>query len=106
METYRQFKQEVRAQAMGYELPDPRVHLCLYFHNGHHIKEVDLNFMKELTELVNVIPIIAKADTFTTEELIEVKTQLVDDAEDKQIAFFDCLSAIKVLKTEQPHSLL
>ena len=29
--------------------------------------------MKELASLVNVLPVVAKADSFTTQELVEVK---------------------------------
>ena len=74
MNTYRLFKHDQLAKdkprlmgAFGTaELPDPRVHLCLYFLNGHHIKKADLEFIKSLSGYVNILPIIAKADSFTT----------------------------------------
>lgn len=54
---------------------DYRVHCCLYFiqPTGHHLKELDIEFMKKLSDKVNLVPIIAKADTLTTEELHEFK---------------------------------
>jgi septin 2 len=52
---------------------DNRVHCCLYFISptGHGLKPLDIEFMKQLHDKVNVIPVIAKADTLTP---LEVKT--------------------------------
>ncbi|VDK20292.1 unnamed protein product [Anisakis simplex] len=59
-------------------IPDKRVHLCLYFiaPTGHGLKQLDIEFMKRLHERVNVIPVIAKADTMTADELIRFKAQV------------------------------
>ena len=35
---------------------------------GHGLKPLDIEFMRTFQDSVNIIPIIAKADTFTTEE--------------------------------------
>lgn len=50
---------------------DGRVHCCLYLINptGHGLKEIDVEFIRRLGTLVNVIPVISKADSLTTEEL-------------------------------------
>ena len=50
---------------------DNRVHLCLYFiaPTGHGLKELDIEFMRALQDRVNIIPVIAKADTLTTAEM-------------------------------------
>uniref|UniRef100_A0A3Q1EJ14 Septin n=1 Tax=Acanthochromis polyacanthus TaxID=80966 RepID=A0A3Q1EJ14_9TELE len=52
------------------QMPDSRVQCCLYFiaPSGHGLKPLDIEFMKRLHEKVNIIPLIAKADTMTPEE--------------------------------------
>lgn len=54
---------------------DSRVHVCLYFltPNGHGLKSIDLVCMKKLDSKVNIIPIIAKADTVNKQELAKFK---------------------------------
>ena len=54
---------------------DSRVHACLYFitPNGHGLKSIDLVCMKKLDAKVNIIPIIAKADTINKTELTNFK---------------------------------
>jgi len=49
---------------------DTRIHCCLYFiaPTGHSLKQIDIVVMKKLSEVVNVVPIIAKADSLTLEE--------------------------------------
>ena len=51
-------------------IQDTRIHCCLYFiaPTGHSLKQLDIIVMKKLSEVVNVIPIIAKADSLTLEE--------------------------------------
>uniref|UniRef100_A0AAQ4Q8N1 Septin n=1 Tax=Gasterosteus aculeatus aculeatus TaxID=481459 RepID=A0AAQ4Q8N1_GASAC len=58
-------------------MPDNRVHCCLYFiaPSGHGLKPLDIEFMKRLHDKVNVIPLIAKADTLTPEECQLFKKQ-------------------------------
>lgn len=50
---------------------DTRVHACLYFipPYGHGLRQIDLEFMRRLQFKVNLIPIIAKADCLTTNEV-------------------------------------
>ena len=57
---------------------DSRVHACLYFitPNGHGLKSIDLVCMKKLDAKVNIIPIIAKADTINKTELTNFKVIL------------------------------
>jgi len=45
-------------------LSDHRVHLVLYFFDGHHVKASDFTMIKRLQKYVNVLPIIPKADSF------------------------------------------
>ncbi|XP_006741746.2 septin-9-like [Leptonychotes weddellii] len=50
-------------------IPDTRVHCCLYFipATGHSLRPLDIEFMKRLSKVVNIVPVIAKADTLTLE---------------------------------------
>ncbi|KAK9818355.1 hypothetical protein WJX72_011182 [[Myrmecia] bisecta] len=48
---------------------DPRVDVCIYFIPPHRIKPIDVQFMRQLSEFVPVIPVLAKADSMTTDEL-------------------------------------
>uniref|UniRef100_A0A8C6TK40 Septin n=1 Tax=Neogobius melanostomus TaxID=47308 RepID=A0A8C6TK40_9GOBI len=54
------------------QMPDSRIHCCLYFiaPSGHGLKPLDIEFMKRLHEKVNVIPMIAKADTLTPRSIM------------------------------------
>lgn len=60
---------------------DGRVHVCLYLiqPTGHGLKEMDVEFMKQLGTLVNIIPIICKSDSLTLEELKQNKKLIQED---------------------------
>jgi len=51
-------------------IQDTRIHCALFFINptGHSLRPIDVIVMKKLSEVVNVVPIIAKADSLTLEE--------------------------------------
>eukprot|EP00730_Choanoeca_flexa_P014514 TRINITY_DN6376_c0_g1_i1.p1 TRINITY_DN6376_c0_g1~~TRINITY_DN6376_c0_g1_i1.p1 ORF type:complete len:392 (+),score=111.03 TRINITY_DN6376_c0_g1_i1:158-1333(+) len=68
-------------------IPDSRVHACLYFiaPTGHSLTPLDAEAMKQLQEAVNIIPVIAKADTFTPEELACFKQRIRDDLDHHKI---------------------
>lgn len=51
------------------EVPDERMHCCLYFLKGPRIQDRDCKLMKALESFVNVIPIIAKGDCYTLDEI-------------------------------------
>ena len=70
---------------------DKRIHCCLYFisPNGSGLKDLDIEFMKVLHEKVNLIPIIAKADSFSHDELVRYKQQLLDDIRIHSIKIYD-----------------
>ncbi|XP_055372490.1 septin-2 isoform X3 [Condylostylus longicornis] len=57
---------------------DSRIHICLYFicPTGHGLKSLDLVCMKKLDTKVNIIPIIAKADTISKIELQRFKAKI------------------------------
>uniref|UniRef100_A0A0N5AQL5 Septin n=1 Tax=Syphacia muris TaxID=451379 RepID=A0A0N5AQL5_9BILA len=71
-------------------IPDKRVHLCLYFiaPTGHGLKPLDIEFMKKLHGRVNVIPVIAKADTMTRDELLFFKRQILKEIEENNIKLY------------------
>jgi len=77
------------------DLKDNRVHLLLYFFGGHHTNASDFNNLSKLKKYVNILPIIPKADSFRTEELLRMKTDIIVNSQDRGIMFFDCIEAIK-----------
>lgn len=60
---------------------DTRIHVCLYFicPTGHGLKSIDLVCMKKLDSKVNIIPIIAKADTISKTELQRFKIKIMSE---------------------------
>jgi len=60
------------------EKTDLRVHACLYFirPTGHTLKPLDIEIMKRLGTRVNLIPVIAKADTLTQNDLFVFKQRV------------------------------
>ena len=57
---------------------DLRVHACLYFirPTGHTLKPLDIEVMKRLSSRVNLIPVVAKADTLTPSDLQRFKQRV------------------------------
>ena len=60
------------------KISDTRVNACLYFiaPTGHSLKALDIEFMKRLHKKVNLIPVIAKSDTMTNEEIAAFKERV------------------------------
>ncbi|KAG9303419.1 hypothetical protein G9A89_013745 [Geosiphon pyriformis] len=63
------------------KMVDNRVHACIYFiaPTGHSLKPLDVEFMRRLHTKVNLIPVIAKSDTLTEDEIIQFKQRILDD---------------------------
>ncbi|MCJ1369868.1 Septin spn4 [Loxospora ochrophaea] len=57
---------------------DLRVHACLYFirPTGHSLKPLDIEVMKRLSSRVNLIPVVAKADTLSLSDLAKFKQRI------------------------------
>ena len=57
---------------------DNRVHACVYFiqPTGHSLKPLDIEVMRRLHTKVNLIPVIAKSDTLTDEEITSFKARV------------------------------
>ena len=71
-------------------LSDTRVHLCLYFvcPTGHSLKRLDLETMKALDCKVNIVPIIAKADTISKSELTEFKKRIMLELNNNHVSIY------------------
>ena len=74
---------------------DTRVHCCLYFipPYGHGLRQIDLEFLRRLQYKVNLIPVIAKADTLTAEEVKRLKDNINKEIEENDIEIYqfpDC----------------
>uniref|UniRef100_A0A8C6G296 Neuronal-specific septin-3 n=1 Tax=Moschus moschiferus TaxID=68415 RepID=A0A8C6G296_MOSMO len=89
-EQYEKFLKEEVNIARKKRIPDTRVHCCLYFISptGHSLRPLDLEFMKHLSKVVNIIPVIAKADTMTLEEKSEFKQRVRKELEVNGIEFY------------------
>ncbi|XP_060696500.1 neuronal-specific septin-3-like isoform X3 [Hemiscyllium ocellatum] len=62
-------------------IPDTRVHCCVYFvpPTGHWLRPLDIEFMNRLDKIVNIVPVIAKADTLTLDERRDFKQRIRQD---------------------------
>ncbi|KAG2212377.1 putative septin [Mucor mucedo] len=71
---------------------DLRVHACLYFirPSGHSLKALDIEVMKHLGSRVNLIPVIAKADTLTPKDLAQYKINILDSIARNHIQVYSC----------------
>ena len=69
---------------------DNRVHAFLYFiePTGHSLRALDIALMKQVHEKVNLIPVIAKSDTLTDEEILEFKHRILADISHQGIKIF------------------
>lgn len=69
---------------------DGRIHVVLYLINatGHGLSEIDVKFMQHVSNLVNIIPVIAKADTLSPEELKLNKKLILEDLNNYNINYY------------------
>ncbi|CAN6632868.1 cell division control protein 3 [Trichomonascus vanleenenianus] len=70
---------------------DNRIHACIYFiqPTGHSLKPLDIVVMKKLHKKVNLVPVIAKSDTMTDEEITAFKRRILDDIKHQAIEVFE-----------------
>lgn len=75
-ENYLQEELKIKRSIQTYH--DTRIHTCLYFvaPTGHSLKSLDLVTMKKLDSKVNIVPVIAKADTISKSELHKFKIKV------------------------------
>src|SRR5271163_2470714 len=73
-------RKELTAQRERY-IQDSRVHCCLFFiqPSGHALKPIDIVVLKKLSDVVNVVPVIAKSDSLTLEERRAFKERIKEE---------------------------
>lgn len=76
-------------------ITDNRVHCCFYFISpfGHGLKPLDVEFMKQLHNKVNIVPVIAKSDALTKKEVLRLKMKVMEEIEKNNIKIYalpDC----------------
>ncbi|EKC98436.1 septin ring protein [Trichosporon asahii var. asahii CBS 8904] len=71
-------------------IPDTRIHCCVFFINptGHTLKPIDITVLKKLSEIVNVVPVIAKSDSLTLEERAAFKQRIMAELQHHQIRLY------------------
>ncbi|KAI8818057.1 Septin-domain-containing protein [Fimicolochytrium jonesii] len=83
-EQYERYLQAESSQEMRKNIRDSRVHALLYFltpSGDNRLKDLDVEFLQRLCTRVNVIPVIARADTLTPEETSAFKKAIIRDFE-------------------------
>lgn len=93
------------------QLKDNRVHACLFFINptSKGLSPMEINALKHISSRVNLIPIIAKADSLTTTELKEVKKAIKEVMEVQEIKVCEFIEDEDVKKTvlrQIPYSVI
>ncbi|AJV68292.1 Cdc3p [Saccharomyces cerevisiae YJM1478] len=73
-----------------HSINDKRIHACLYFiePTGHYLKPLDLKFMQSVYEKCNLIPVIAKSDILTDEEILSFKKTIMNQLIQSNIELF------------------
>ncbi|XP_067903289.1 septin-6 isoform X2 [Heterodontus francisci] len=74
-------QEELKIKRTLHNYHDSRIHVCLYFiaPTGHSLKSLDLVTMKKLDSKVNIIPVIAKADSISKNELQKFKIKIMSE---------------------------
>ncbi|XP_059484362.1 septin-2-like [Neocloeon triangulifer] len=88
-ESYLQEELKIKRSLTAYH--DTRIHVCLYFicPTGHGLKSLDLVCMKQLDKKVNIIPIIAKADTVSKNELQKFKSKIMAELQNNGVSIYE-----------------
>lgn len=70
---------------------DNRIHACVFFiqPTGHSLKPLDIEVMKRLHTKVNLIPVIAKSDTLTDDEITAFKRRILADIQHHKVQIFE-----------------
>lgn len=100
-ESWRPIVDDIERRFVGYldaenkvnrmNIVDNRVHACVYFiqPTGHSLKPLDIEVMRRLHTKVNLIPVVAKADTLTDEEVAMFKKRILADIAFHKIHIFE-----------------
>ncbi|VDK85306.1 unnamed protein product [Litomosoides sigmodontis] len=83
-------KEELKIKRCLDYYDDTRIHACLYFISptGHGLKALDVVTLQRLAERVNVIPVIAKADTTCKDELVRFKSKILSELRSHNIPIY------------------
>nr|XP_002129196.1 neuronal-specific septin-3 [Ciona intestinalis] len=97
-EQYEKYLNEEISIKRRKRIPDTRVHCCIYFipPSGHSLRLVDIEVMKRLVEIVNVIPVIAKSDSLTLEERERFKATIQQQLIEHNIRVYPDLENLDV----------
>ncbi|RVD90708.1 septin 3 [Tubulinosema ratisbonensis] len=70
---------------------DTRVHCLIYFISPsvYGMKENDINFLKNINGLVNVIPVVGKSDSLTPEEVFLMRKNVKNQILENEIEIYD-----------------
>lgn len=70
---------------------DNRIDVLLYFiaPTGHGLSEIDVAAMKTLGKRVNVLPVLAKADSYSAEEMARMKALVTHQIKEAGIEIYD-----------------
>jgi len=63
--------------------------MILYFTSGMRVKKEDFYYMKNLKKFSNIVPILARGDSYTTEEVKSIKTSFLKEAQEWKLEFFN-----------------
>lgn len=76
---------------------DTRVHVLLYFipPKSCGLRQPDIQFMKMVSNRVNVIPVIAKSDGLTSNEVEEIKSTIKKQIQEHKIVVFNFPSDVE-----------
>ena len=84
-----QFRAETGARKETEADGDRLVHACVYFISPHRFLEIDRHFLRHVQRELAIVPVIAKTDTLTDEELAEYRAMLRDEFTKNNIQVYD-----------------
>lgn len=93
-------------KAMRSTIVDERIHCCIYFLAGPWICEADWQIMKKIENITNIIPVIAKGDTYSTREIREFKKKVFEKNKLMKINWFSIEELLRQFHPEKVSNLL
>ncbi|CAL9732146.1 sporulation-regulated protein 3 [Monosporozyma unispora] len=69
----REYIERERQLLRSFPIVDNRTHVCLFVIEPYQVSEMELKVMKELSEVVNIIPVVNKIDILNQDEIELVK---------------------------------
>lgn len=73
--------------------------MLYFFGSSSHTNAADFSILKQFQRFVNVLPVLARADCFQSDELYKLKLDIIDTAIDRKVKFLDCQKAIDSVVT-------